>query len=71
MSLIYLYCKHRRDLLKLLDDRHGRRATLVASQLPVDHWHAAIGEPTLVNFDRFMGPLLFPWHRRSGILLWL
>jgi hypothetical protein len=22
-----------------------------------------------VNFDRFMGPLLFPWHRRSGIVL--
>ena len=36
-------------LLELLDDRHGRRATLVASQLPVDHWHAAIGEPTLAD----------------------
>jgi DNA replication protein DnaC len=41
--------EHRRDLLELLDDRHGRRATLVASQLPVDHWHAAIGEPTLAD----------------------
>ena len=29
--------EHRRDLLELLDDRHGRRATLVASQLPRDH----------------------------------
>ena len=29
--------EHRRDLLELLDDRHGRRATLVASQLSIDH----------------------------------
>ena len=41
--------EHRRDLLELLDDRHGRRATLVASQLPIDHWHTAIGEPTLAD----------------------
>jgi DNA replication protein DnaC len=41
--------EHRRDLLELLDDRHGRRATLVASQLPIDHWYTAIGEPTLAD----------------------
>jgi DNA replication protein DnaC len=41
--------EHRRDLLELLDDRHGHRATIVASQLPIDHWHAAIGEPTLAD----------------------
>ena len=41
--------ENRRDLLELLDDRHGRRATLVASQLPIDHWHTAIGEPTLAD----------------------
>ena len=39
----------RRDLLDVLDDRHGRRATVVASQLPVEHWHAAIGDPTLAD----------------------
>jgi DNA replication protein DnaC len=33
--------EHRRDLLELLDDRHGRRATIVASPLPVDHWHGS------------------------------
>ena len=36
----------RRDLLEVLDDRHGRRSTVVASQLPVEYWHTAIGEPT-------------------------
>ncbi|AOU97782.1 AAA family ATPase [Acidihalobacter yilgarnensis] len=39
----------RRDLLELLDDRHGQRATLVTSQLPVEHWHEIIGDPTLAD----------------------
>ena len=36
----------RRDLLEVIDDRTGRAATLITSQLPVPEWHAAIGEPT-------------------------
>jgi DNA replication protein DnaC len=36
-------------LLELLEDRHGRRATVVTSQLPVDHWHQALGDPTLAD----------------------
>lgn len=39
----------RRDLLELLDDRHGQRSTLITSQLPVDHWHQVIGDPTLAD----------------------
>jgi len=41
--------ENRRDLLELLDDRYARWATVVTSQLPVDHWHEAIGEPTLAD----------------------
>jgi len=41
--------ENRRDLLELLDDRYDRRATMVTSQFPVDHWHEAIGEPTLAD----------------------
>ncbi|MGF6768721.1 DNA replication protein DnaC [Paraburkholderia sp. GAS199] len=37
----------RRDLLEILDDRRGHRSTLVTSQIPVDSWHAALGDPTL------------------------
>jgi len=37
------------DLLELLEDRHGLRSTLVTSQLPVDHWHEIIGNPTLAD----------------------
>jgi DNA replication protein DnaC len=40
---------NRRDLLALLEDRHDCRAMLVTSQLPVEHWHEAIGEPTLAD----------------------
>lgn len=39
--------EQRRDLLELLDDRHGNRSTLVTSQVPVDRWHDVIGDPTL------------------------
>lgn len=38
-----------RDLLEILEDRHGSRATLLTSQLPLDHWHQAIGDPTLAD----------------------
>jgi DNA replication protein DnaC len=39
----------RRDLLEILDDRYDRRSTLVASQLPLESWHQAIGDPTLAD----------------------
>ena len=35
----------RRDLLELLDDRHGRASTIVTSEIPVEHWHDIIGDP--------------------------
>ena len=41
--------ENRRDLLELLEDRHDRRATVVTSQLPVEHWHEALGDPTLAD----------------------
>jgi DNA replication protein DnaC len=41
--------ENRRDLLEIVEDRHGCRATLVTSQLPVEHWHEALGDPTLAD----------------------
>jgi DNA replication protein DnaC len=41
--------ENRRDLLEIIEDRHDRRATLVTSQLPVEHWHEALGDPTLAD----------------------
>ena len=28
-----------RDLLEIVDDRHGRGSTIVTTQLPIEHWH--------------------------------
>ncbi len=36
-----------RDLLEVVEDRAQRRSTLVVSQLPIDHWHSAMADPTL------------------------
>lgn len=38
-----------RDLLEVIEDRAGRRSTLVASQLPVENWHPAMADPTLAE----------------------
>jgi len=36
-----------KDLLEIIDDRYGRSATLVATQVPVSSWHERIPDPTL------------------------
>ena len=48
-GLAKLTAAQRRDLLEVLDDRHNRKSTLVTSQLPVEHWHKIIGDPTLAD----------------------
>jgi DNA replication protein DnaC len=48
-GLAVLSDDQRRDVLEVLEDRHDRRSTLVTSQFPVDHWHEAIGNPTLAD----------------------
>jgi DNA replication protein DnaC len=46
----------RSDLLELIDDRTANRATIITSQLPVEHWHAWIGDATIADaiLDRLM-----------------
>lgn len=48
--------KQRNDLLEVMEDRHGRGATIITSQLPIEHWHEAIGDPTLADaiLDRLL-----------------
>ena len=36
-----------RDLLEVIEDRAERRSTLIASQMPIDKWLAAMADPTL------------------------
>ena len=51
----------RQDLMEVIEDRHGRRSTLIASQLPTEHWHDYIGEATLA--DAILDRLLHGAHR--------
>src|SRR6202030_3219663 len=39
----------RRDLYEILEERYGRRSTILTSQIPVDKWHAFIGDPTYAD----------------------
>jgi DNA replication protein DnaC len=51
----------RRDLLELLEDRTGTRATIVTSQLPPAKWHDYLDDPTTA--DAICDRLLHPAHR--------
>src|ERR1700750_2343464 len=42
-----LSTSQRRDLMEIVEDRHGRGSLLITSQLPLATWHEVIGEPTL------------------------
>ena len=48
-GLVKLSAENRRDLLEVLEDRHGRRSTIATSQLPIEEWHGVIGDATLAD----------------------
>src|SRR6056297_3971719 len=48
-------------LLELLEDRHGKRSTIITSQLPVKSWYEIIGEPTIA--DAILDRLVNSSHR--------
>jgi len=60
-GLSVLTAMERRDMLEILEDRHGRGSTIVTSQLPVEHWHEAVGDPTLA--DAILDRLVHNAHR--------
>jgi DNA replication protein DnaC len=39
----------RHDLLEILEERYGRRSTIVTSQIPIGRWHEIIGDPTYAD----------------------
>jgi len=41
--------RERRDLLEIIDDRHGNRSTLITSQLDSKLWHDQLGDPTIAD----------------------
>ena len=48
-AMIDLTAAQRRDLMEIVDDRHDRGSIILASQLPVESWHATIGDPTYAD----------------------
>jgi len=56
-----LTAQQRRDLMEIVEDRHGARSIIVTSQLPVEAWHAVIDEPTLA--DAILDRLVHNAHR--------
>jgi DNA replication protein DnaC len=53
--------EQRRDLMEVVDDRHDRASTIITSQVPVDHWHEHIGNPTIA--DAVLDRLVHGAHR--------
>jgi len=51
----------RRDLVEIIEDRSERASTLIASQVPIKDWHAAIGDANLA--DAICDRLLHNAHR--------
>ena len=56
-----LGAEQRRDLLEIAEERHGRGATLITSQVPVDRWHDLIGDPALA--DAILDRIIHNAHR--------
>jgi DNA replication protein DnaC len=51
----------RRDLLEVIEDRHGIASTILTSQLPIENWHEYIGDPTIA--DAILDRLIHNAHR--------
>jgi DNA replication protein DnaC len=53
--------EQRRDLLEIVEERYGRGATLITSQLPADRWYDLIGDPTIA--DAILDRIVHNAHR--------
>jgi DNA replication protein DnaC len=60
-GLTPLDTQSRHDLLEILEDRYGRKSTLITSQLPVADWHSLIGHATYA--DAILDRLVHNAHR--------
>lgn len=60
-GIICLEQQQRLDLMEIFEDRHGRKATIIASQLPVANWYDIIGEDTIA--DAILDRIVHVSHR--------
>ena len=60
-GLTHLDKQQQLDLMEIIEDRHARRSTIIASQLPVASWFDVIGEETIA--DAILDRLVYTSHR--------
>ncbi|CAN5903800.1 IS21-like element ISRsp2 family helper ATPase IstB [soil metagenome] len=48
-GLTHLEQQQRLDLMEIIEDRHAKASTMIASQLPVASWYDVIGEETIAD----------------------
>src|SRR6202158_2765744 len=48
-AMARLTVEQRRDLMEVIDDRHQRASTILATQIPIERWHDTIGDPTYAD----------------------
>lgn len=48
-GLTYLEQQQRLDIMEMIEDRHGKKSTIITSQLPVANWYDVIGEETIAD----------------------
>jgi DNA replication protein DnaC len=49
LGLTPMSAPERRDLLEVVEDRHGLSSTVIVTQLPIDRWHDNIKEATIAD----------------------
>lgn len=61
-GLSHLDQQQQMDLMEMIEDRHGKSSTIIASQLPVESWYDVMGaEPTIA--DAIMDRLVHTSYR--------
>src|ERR1700687_4272449 len=60
-GLVPVTGEQRHDLLEVVDDRHQRGSTIITSQVPIEHWHEVIADPTIA--DAVLDRLVHNAHR--------
>jgi len=60
-GLAHLDKKQQMDLMEIIEDRHSKASTIIASQLPVASWYEVIGEATIA--DAILDRLVHTSHR--------
>ena len=61
LGLAPMSAMERRDLLEVIEDRHGLASTIVATQLPITSWHENIRDPTIA--DAILDRLIHNAHK--------